>query len=159
MCISLESTKQRATLMLLFERYSHKFLDKILQEGPQDSLSGTAPSCLPSHLPDVMQVTVSLRLSPSVFAYCKRSKTGGGNGLGTRLAFQAWEVFSLWCVPQRSISYIMKLCSLIPMLLVVPSMLRPYFSGKICVPGLLVTQNVNTRLCTNVPVQQQSVDG
>ena len=26
-------------------------------------------------------------------------------------------------------------------------------------PSLLVTQNVNTRLCTNLPVQQQSVDG
>ena len=25
------------------------------------------------------------RPSPSVFAYCKRSKTGGGKGLGTRL--------------------------------------------------------------------------
>ena len=43
MCISLESTEQRAVLMLLFERYSHKFLDKILQEVPQDSLSGTTP--------------------------------------------------------------------------------------------------------------------
>ena len=26
------------------------------------------------------------RLSPSVFAYCKRSKTGAGEGLGTRLS-------------------------------------------------------------------------
>ena len=43
MCISLESTEQRAVLTLLFERYSHKFLDKILQEVPQDSLSGTTP--------------------------------------------------------------------------------------------------------------------
>jgi len=30
-------------------------------------------------------VTRSPRPSPSVFAYCKRSNTGGGNGLGTRL--------------------------------------------------------------------------
>ena len=58
MCISLESTEQQAVLMLLFEHYSHKFLDKILQEVPQDYLSGTAPSCLPSHLPDVMHMTL-----------------------------------------------------------------------------------------------------
>jgi len=30
-------------------------------------------------------VTKSPRPSPSVFAYCKQSNTGGGNGLGTRL--------------------------------------------------------------------------
>ena len=41
--IRLESTEQRAVLTLSFERYSLKFLDKILQEGPRDSLSGTAP--------------------------------------------------------------------------------------------------------------------
>ena len=35
--------------------------------------SGTAPS----HLPDVMHMTLSPRPSPSIFAYCKRSKTGG----------------------------------------------------------------------------------
>ena len=40
MCISLESTEQRA---VSFKRYSHKFLGKILHEGPQESLSGTAP--------------------------------------------------------------------------------------------------------------------
>ena len=43
------------------------------------------PSCLPLHLPDVMHMTPSPRPSPSVFAYCKRSKTGGWNGLGMRL--------------------------------------------------------------------------
>ena len=36
-------------------------------------------------------MTRSPRPSPSVFAYCKRSNTGGGNGLGTRL-----EKASLW---------------------------------------------------------------
>ena len=40
-------------------------------------------------LPDVMHVTLSPinvpRPSPSAFAYCKPSKTGGGNGLGMRL--------------------------------------------------------------------------
>ena len=47
-----------------------------------------APShCLPSCLLDVMHVTLSARPSPSVFAYYKRSKTGGRNGLGTRLRF------------------------------------------------------------------------
>ena len=30
-------------------------------------------------------VIKSPRPSPSVFAYCKQSKTGGGNGLGMRL--------------------------------------------------------------------------
>ena len=45
--------------MLSIKRYSLKSLVKILQEGPQDSSSGTAPSCLPSRLPDVMHVTLS----------------------------------------------------------------------------------------------------
>ena len=39
----------------------------------------------PSRLPDVMHVTLSPRPSPSVLAYCKQSKNGGGNDLGTRL--------------------------------------------------------------------------
>ena len=43
------------------------------------------PVCLPSRLPDVTHVTLSPRPSPSVFAYSMRSKTGSGNGLGTRL--------------------------------------------------------------------------
>ena len=60
----------------VFERYSLKFLDKILQEGPQDSLSGTAP---------LMSTLYAPRPSPSVFAYCKPSKTEGGNGLEMRL--------------------------------------------------------------------------
>ena len=55
---------------------SLKFLDKILQEGPRGSSLGTAPL---SRLPDVTHVTLSPRPSPSVFAYCKQSKTGGGN--------------------------------------------------------------------------------
>ena len=41
-------------------------------------------------------MTRSPRPSPSVFAYCKRSNTGGGNGLGTRL----WchhVCLSPWC--------------------------------------------------------------
>ena len=33
-------------------------------------------------LPDV---TARDQISPSVFAYCKQSNNGGGNGLGTRL--------------------------------------------------------------------------
>ena len=60
---------------------------KVLQEGPQGSSSGTGPRCLPSRLPDVTHVTLSPRPSPSVFAYSMRSKTGGGNGLGTRLEY------------------------------------------------------------------------
>ena len=41
--ISLESTEQWAVLMVSFECYSLKFLDRILQEGPWDSSSGTTP--------------------------------------------------------------------------------------------------------------------
>ena len=41
--------------------------------------------CLPSCLSDVKDVTKSPRPSPFILAYCKQSKTGGGNGLGTRL--------------------------------------------------------------------------
>jgi len=42
------------------------------------------PICLPSvYL--TLHITKSPRPSPSIFAYCKRSNTGGGNGLGTRL--------------------------------------------------------------------------
>ena len=51
---------------------------KILRQVPP-------PSRLPSHLPDVMHMTLSPRPSPSDFAYSVRSKTGGGNSLGTRL--------------------------------------------------------------------------
>ena len=40
--------------------------------------SGTAPLTFTF-------MTLSPRSSPSIFAYCKLSKTGGGNGLGTRL--------------------------------------------------------------------------
>ena len=82
--ISLESTKQLAVLMLCFECYSFKFLDK--KERLQDSSSGTAPLMSTLTSPDVTHVTLSPRPSPSVFAYCKRSNTGRGNGLGTRLS-------------------------------------------------------------------------
>ena len=41
--ISLESTEQQTVLTLSFELYGLKFLEKVLQEGPRDSLSGTAP--------------------------------------------------------------------------------------------------------------------
>ena len=57
--------------------YSLKFLDKTLQEGPQDSSSGTAP--LTSTL---THMTLSLKTFFSVFAYCKRSKVEAG---------MAWE--------------------------------------------------------------------
>ena len=43
------------------------------------------PLRLPSRLPDVTHVTLSPRPSPFAFVYCKQSKTGGGNNLGTRL--------------------------------------------------------------------------
>ena len=67
---SLESTEQWAVLMLSFERWSLKFFDQILQEGPWDSLLGTAP-CLSIYHYVTVHVTKSPRPSPSVFAYCK----------------------------------------------------------------------------------------
>ena len=44
------------------------------------------PSCVSSRLPDVTHVTLSPSPPPphSVFAYCKRSKTGDENALGER---------------------------------------------------------------------------
>jgi len=41
--------------------------------------------CLSSSYLTLAHMTRSPGPSPSVFAYCKRSKTGGGNSLGTRL--------------------------------------------------------------------------
>ena len=46
---------------------------------------GHRPTRLPSRLPYIMDMTLSPRPPPSIFAYCKRSKTGGRNGLGKRL--------------------------------------------------------------------------
>jgi len=43
------------------------------------------PMCLLSVYLTSPHVTRSPRPSPSIFAYCKRSKTGGRNGLGMRL--------------------------------------------------------------------------
>ena len=36
-------------------------------------------------LPDITHMALSPRPSPSFYEYCKRSKTGGGKSLGTRL--------------------------------------------------------------------------
>ena len=52
------------------------------------------PSCLPSCLPDIMHGIFSPKPSPSIFAYCKWSKTGGGNSLGTQL--WVWCQYSSW---------------------------------------------------------------
>ena len=70
--------------MLSFERYSLKFLDKILQERHQDSSSGTAPppSCLPSRLPDVTHVTLSPGLPPPFLHTASDQKLEAGT---------AWE--------------------------------------------------------------------
>jgi len=48
-------------------------------------LLGTSPVCLPSVYLMSLHVTKSPRPSPSIFTYWKRSNTGGGNSLGTRL--------------------------------------------------------------------------
>ena len=43
------------------------------------------PICIPSVYLILLHLTRSPRLSPSIFACCKRSNTGGGSGLGMRL--------------------------------------------------------------------------
>ena len=50
------------------------------------------------------QRDLATRLSPSVSAYCKRSKTGGGEGLGMRLV---WLQMVYWL-------YITYVCSAVP---------------------------------------------
>jgi len=46
---------------------------------------GTAPHVYTICLPDATASDHISQTFPSIFAYCKRSKTGGGNGLGVRL--------------------------------------------------------------------------
>ena len=48
--------------MLSFERYSLKFLDNMLQEGPQDSSSVTTPICVPI----LHHITVHMTKPPPV---------------------------------------------------------------------------------------------
>ena len=50
---------------------------------------GHCPPRVSSLKPPVLALTKSPRPPPSVFAYCKRSKTGSGSGLGTRLEVTA----------------------------------------------------------------------
>jgi len=74
---------------------------------PETYYSWTLP---PVYLPSVYltspHVTKSPRPSPSVFTYCKPSKTGGGNSLGTRLHWASMilnelvECRSLWGEPE-----------------------------------------------------------
>ena len=52
-------------------------------QGLRVTMIGHHPPHVPLCLPDIMHVTFSPRPSPSIFSYCKRSKTGGRNGLGT----------------------------------------------------------------------------
>ena len=72
------------TVSSSWTKYHKKDL-KILRQAPP-------PSCLPSRLPNVTHVTLFPRPSPSVFAYSMRSKTGGGNSLGTRLGLVYHEL-------------------------------------------------------------------
>ena len=55
------------------------------------SFVGQHPLCACLH--DVTTHDQISEAFPSVFAYCKRSKTGGGNGLGTSLL---WPYSQLW---------------------------------------------------------------
>ena len=43
--------------------------------------------------------------SPSVFAYCKRSNTGGGNGLGTRLVQPCIELLEQGCTAYSDLTH------------------------------------------------------
>ena len=73
-----------------FEREPHDSSLFSRQEADESKVcelkrSGLALVCLPSVYLMSLLVTKSPRPSLSVFAYCKRSKTGGERGLGTRL--------------------------------------------------------------------------
>ena len=73
-----------ATVSSFWTKYYKKNF-KILHQAPP-------PSRLPSRLSDVTHVTLSPRPPPSVFTYSIRSKTGGWNGLETRLdCSRNWE--------------------------------------------------------------------
>jgi len=65
------------------------------------------PTCLPSVYLTSLQVTKSLRLSPSIFAYCKRSNIGGRKGLGMRLTFLCH-----WLIEFTKLSKLLKLSKL-----------------------------------------------
>jgi len=60
---------------------------------------------VPIHLPPSylmpLQVTRSPRPSPSVFAYCKQSNTGGRNGLGMKLHTHGEILMYCYCLPAR----------------------------------------------------------
>ena len=124
--------------MLLFEHYSHKFLDKILQEGPQDSLLDTAPlmSTLTStwcHAHDLFSQAFPLRFCILQAIENWRQEWPGNEASVSGLR----SIFLVMCTTASNKLHHEVVYSLIPMPLVVPSMLRSYFSGKICVPGLL----------------------
>ena len=57
----------------------------IIRKGFEILCQAPPPVCLPSVYLMSLHVTSSSG-PPSIFAYCKWSKNGGGNGLGTRLA-------------------------------------------------------------------------
>ena len=65
------------------------------------------PTCLPSVYLMSLHVTKSSRPSPSVFAYCKRSNTGGRKGLGMRLTF-----WCNWLIEFTKLSKLLKLSKL-----------------------------------------------
>ena len=88
--------KQWTVLMLPCERSWPPILWQILQER-------ASRSSLRHHVS-----TRSPRPSPSVFPYCKWSKTGGGNGLGMRLVYpwsenETWDI--LKCALALPVSY------------------------------------------------------
>ena len=58
---------------------------------PSMAIHLSVTTCDACAVDDVLRFT---RPSPSVFEYCKRSKTGAGEGLGTRLIHNMWQVAS-----------------------------------------------------------------
>ena len=79
--VTFERQYQYSSLFGRLEADNAKFVSYNCRSPPPLCL----PSRLPSLLPDVTHVTPSPRPSTSIFAYCKQSKIGGDNGLGTRL--------------------------------------------------------------------------
>ena len=58
----------------------------------------TCDACAADH---VLRFT---RPSPSIFADCKRSKIGAGEGLGTRLVETIWELQTLFVIKVRIVT-------------------------------------------------------
>ena len=100
-CIDVRQTGGRQMVIRISYQPVHsilnnnwRYLANILASNPKMDITRRGlnilywpppPMCLPSVYLTSPHMTGSPRPSPSVFAYCKWSNTGGGNSLGTRL--------------------------------------------------------------------------